>query len=441
MKYEIAEELNKNMLHNKWTRGKEFWLQRKSDDLIEHSIMGAMLQNYGINPVTGKAEPIPNLKEMFKDHPEYKNVEWKSLFESINMDTDKPYIINQHTGEKINERVFISFRNKVRGVSSKVKGNMSQEDIAAYKTTLIGKTMMQFRGWIPAMLRHRLKNQQYDVNMEDFEVGTWIAAFNMIKAGGLKAGGMFMSEVLPFIRHRYDFAYNSKVIDERFALWKDQNPAEFVEFMKSYDLDPNNDEDVAKAEEMMKKKLAKEYIAGLKSLAKEVQMYLALYSIMLLVMYGSADDERKTNPLIKGAINLAERAMLEIGFFIPGLDWATTGNFEMQKMVSRSPIPAMDIINSGLGLFSNTAGEVQDVFAGISPFEDKQFKWMDMPDEAWGNPFVMETEKDKKPVLYYTRDFLPGVKGLTKSIGMFNTTEQPDTWWDWLTQDDSKVYK
>lgn len=441
-KHHRAKEINSSTIRNKYTRGGEYWLQQKSDDLIEHSVMGAMLQNYAINPITNKAEPIPSLKKFFKDHPKYGDIEWVSLMDSIKMENGKePTILNQHTGEHIDAKTFISFRNKVRGVSAKVKGNMSAEDTAAYRTTLLGQLLMQFRGWIPAMLRHRAKEQKYDPTMEEIEVGTWRAAFTMIKAGGLKTGALFLAETLPWVRNRFNFAYDSKIIKEKFATWKDDNPEDFAEFMRNYDLNPNSEEDVAKAEEMMKETFAKEYISGIKSLAKELQLYFGLYLLYLLVMYGVDDETRKDNPAVKGMTNLIERAMLEIGFFIPGLDWATTGNLEMYKMASRSPIPAMDTIKSALNLMSNTVAETSDLVAGVSPFEDKTFQWMKMPDKAFDNPWVMEEKKDKSPVLYYTRNFIPGAKGVTKTLGVFNTTEKPDTVWDWLWSTDDKVYK
>ena len=92
-----------------------------------------------------------------------------------------------------------------------------------------------------------------------------------------------------------------------------------------------------------------------------------------------------------------------------------------------------------MGFIQNTVGETIDILSGISPFENEKYVFLEMPDEPFGDPFYMDVKKDKKSLFYYTRDFVPGAKGISKTVGMFNTTEESDTIWDWIT--DSRVYK
>jgi hypothetical protein len=38
----------------------------------------------------------------------------------------------------------------------------------------------------------------------------------------------------------------------------------------------------------------------------------------------------------------------------------------------------------------------------------------------------------------YTSQFIPGAKGIADFIGIFNTTDQKDTVWDWMVGDSKR---
>jgi hypothetical protein len=443
---EIANEINANALRNKYTKGGAYILQRRSEDILDHTILLAMMDNFSIDPITNKAERIDFLKDKYKDDSKYGDkFEWPTIKKMIEFKDNIGKIINPFTGKEFGEKEFISFRRKVQEVGKKTRGNMSEEDIAGYKTTLVGQVLMQFKGWIPAMLRERVKKQQYDVSTEEFEVGSWIALFQMVKAGKAKAATELMANMIPFLNTKFGFTKDSPVFDQLYSKWKDQNPEDFAEMMYKYGLDPNDDNDVIKADELVKKEFINEYVGKVKGAAKELQMYLMFMLIMLTIMWAAGDDDDEDkNPVIRGAISLLERSMLEVGFFLPGFDYLSTwavmgkGELEMAKMISKGPIPALGMVTDGLKGAANTLSETLDIVAGISPFEDKYFSLFNIGDDPFENPFNPKIERDSAPMFKYTSQFIPGAKGIADFIGIFNTTDQKDTVWDWMVGDSKR---
>ena len=131
--------------------------------------------------------------------------------------------------------------------------------------------------------------------------------------------------------------------------------------------------------------------------------------------------------------------MLEVGFFLPGFDYMSTqaimgkGEFEMMKMISKGPVPSLGLINDTLKGVVNTVSEAIDITTGISPFEDKYFDLFNIGKDPFSNPFNPQIKRDSAPMFKYTSQYIPGVKGISDLLGIFNTTEKEDTIWDWIS--------
>jgi len=172
--YEKANEVSINSLNKKFKQDYAYVLQRWSDDAIDNTMLTAMMMDYGIDPKTGRTYPIKRLKTLYKDDPKYGgDFEWKSLWESVDMENvidgeKKPIIRSQHTNETISKSTYTDFRRKARHNATKTKGNMSDDDIAGYKRHVLGRLLMQYKGWLPAMARERIKNEEYNMTMEEF---------------------------------------------------------------------------------------------------------------------------------------------------------------------------------------------------------------------------------------------------------------------------------
>jgi hypothetical protein len=74
----------------------------------------------------------------------------------------------------------IRFRNKVMKVNKKIMGNMDPNDYAAIKRYMLGRALMQFRNWLPAMFEERWGRARFDYDLEMWTEGRYRTGYKYI---------------------------------------------------------------------------------------------------------------------------------------------------------------------------------------------------------------------------------------------------------------------
>lgn len=424
MSYEKANGISLSKLREKTKQDYGYFFQRWSDDVIDNTTLSAMMMDYGIDPITGKTYPLTRLKEIYSKYEgvddngnKFSEIEFKSLWDMIEMTGDKvkendsPIIINQFTGEKISDKTYTNFRRKATGMIARVKGNMSADDIAGYKTHAIGRLIMQFRGWIPATVRERFKGQQYNLTMEQMEVGRLVAVKNLVGKNLKDKAFQFAKEMIPFLNGQFD--KNNESMRTQYDLFIADNP----------NLAP--DDSNPSLEQVTYEQYVNSHISEVRALAKELQMYFALAGMLGLLSLAAGDDELKENPLLRAPVALIDRAMLELGFFIP-----VFGMSEQAQLFTRAPAASISLFTSAASTVKNTFTESYDLFTGA--------KWDEttvptLGDKSWTLDY--SPRKDASILGYHTVQWIPPAKFITNVTGIMGTTERTDTWYDYLTTD------
>jgi hypothetical protein len=426
LSYETANSVSISDMRKRLAKDPSYWFQRTSDDLIENTVLSAMLMDYGIDPVSGKTYPLSRLKEQYKD------VKFKSLWDmtfmktdSITMPdgsvkeikiTDSPRMINQFTGNEIDDKTFTDFRRKAKQMVARTKGNMSAEDIAGYKTHVAGRLIMQYRGWMPATIKERVKSEQYNLTMEQFEVGRWMAAYEVVYKGGVKSMKSFLQQMVPFMNDGFKDGINDPAhpLQAKYKQFLADNP--------HLTPDPAN----PKLEQVTYEQYYNTYVSELKALAKEVQIYLALTVALLAIMFAVGEDELEETPWLRGIVTYLDRVQMELGFFlpVPGL-----GFDETMEIFTRKPIAAFDSVTGALNIIENTLTETWDTLTGAG--------WKESTLPQFGDdPFSFDfgPRADKAHILYYSHQFIPPLKFLNSFLDVSRTTEKTDTVWDYIGQ-------
>lgn len=75
---------------------------------------------------------------------------------------------------------FSDFRSKIKGVSKKILGNSTRDDINNIRSTVYGSALMQFRNWIPEMVEERIGGLQYDDELQSWTYGKFNVFFSKI---------------------------------------------------------------------------------------------------------------------------------------------------------------------------------------------------------------------------------------------------------------------
>jgi hypothetical protein len=376
------------------------------------------MNNYGINPETGQVERLDKLKEKFENDSSYANFEWKSMWDSMEEFTNakgekEMRIVNQHTGKTItpkygeklagdelkennkNMNTFMSMRRVTMSMSSRVKGTQSSEDTASWKHTVIGQVFGQFRSWMVPTVNERLKREQYNMSMDEFEVGRWTAIYNVAGNSLLNSCKLLAKSLIPFVNKDFDDDTNIKM-KEMYDLFIENNPdfADKVSF-KDY---------------------LNEYKGQMRSLSREIKIFagiLLVHAALLPLLFPGDDDEDK-GIVFNSISGVLGRLTTELGFYLPAP--FTPGMTEFKKLISKDPMPLTRALDDVGNIVGNTYDETRDLIFG----ED--------------------SNRDKTPALYYGASVF-GMKNAFKYIGITDTDEKTNSIWEWLTDDNEHSRK
>ena len=162
-----------------------FIIQRTTDKAVQYPIAMALMLNHMVED--GK---IIDIQQFVKAKYDYNNTfynlpdnEQKILRDKIDaevkelQDKRSLYVIGkvdektkafEIPGIDKESETMSEFKSKIKGVTKKILGNNSRDDINGIRTTMLGTAAMQFRNWMPEMVEDRFGGLQYDD-----ELGVW----------------------------------------------------------------------------------------------------------------------------------------------------------------------------------------------------------------------------------------------------------------------------
>lgn len=329
-----ANNLSVNEAEKFFTYDKIYTLQKGGDSLVINSILLAMLQSHGISP-DGKIKHLSELEKGSKSIKDLSEIKDGNLY--IKGLTDSA-----------DNKEYLKFRNKVLEVSKKVMGMSPTHDVRLVNQYIWGRAFMQFRNWIPRMASERGGSLKYNVNLETFEQGRYIAfkefignniAKNSVKTLGMLVGiGNNMEEVF---ENKFDLLSNEK---RNFLITKMGG-------------DINNSEDIEKAKQAYVKMMK----GNVKATVMELQALLSVFGLLLLVKGGDDDDEEKEG-LRKFALTTLTRFNNELSFFVNPVSF---------NAILKSPFGVTATLTDITNFTGHFLGEGTGVLIGDQEMQDK----------------------------------------------------------------------
>ena len=168
-----ADYRTKHLTNDKW-----FKFLSDTDRALDAISAYAMSLNYGVDPATSKVKLLSKLPEGTKSINELieftEDPKWESAILNVSSSARDRYITKV---EGLTPAGELSFRNKSRGIGDKIKGTMTDEDIALFNNTILMKYMMHYKSWLPGIAMEHFGSTRYDYILEGFDEGTWISTF------------------------------------------------------------------------------------------------------------------------------------------------------------------------------------------------------------------------------------------------------------------------
>jgi hypothetical protein len=165
-----------------------FIVQRATDKAVQYPIAMALMLNHMVED--GK---IVDIQQFVKNKYDYNNTfynlsdaEQSTLRDKIDKEVEELqnkrslYNIGSYDektksfeipGIEKESETMSDFKSKIKGVTKKILGNNSRDDINGIRTTMLGASMMQFRNWMPEMVEDRFSGLQYDDELQTWTYG------------------------------------------------------------------------------------------------------------------------------------------------------------------------------------------------------------------------------------------------------------------------------
>lgn len=180
--YREANDLYAKRMTRMFTMENMFAFLRKPDEVLDDLTLLAMARNWGFDK-EGKLMRIDKLRKLQPDA--------KTIWEATTINEDGSLMI-----EGLSMNGFTDFRMAVKRVGAGIKGNMSEEDIMAFKTNIVTSMMMQFKNWMPGFLNERFGGMRYDAKYDITEQGRYPAFFSAFNKEAEKGIGEWLTTIV-----------------------------------------------------------------------------------------------------------------------------------------------------------------------------------------------------------------------------------------------------
>jgi predicted kinase len=322
----ILQEGNKSQLINELSisntnklinTDNAFIIQRMSDKAVQYPVAIAMMMNHMVE--NGEIVDIQQfVKNKYNYNTTFYNLsesEQKSMRAKIDAEVKqlqdtKSLLAVGKLDEKTKEfdipgiektsDTFIKFRSKIMGVTKKILGNNTREDINGIRTSLWGQAVMQFRNWMPEMAEERFAGLKYDDELQTWTYGKMNLFFSELFSK--RAPMLLKSIITGFGTNAIAAAKESYYNRKREALEKGEDftitEGEYIDL----------------------------YLANIKSELTELMTILAFTSAILTIGTAAGDDEDESSGMKKYLARATRKYLAEFAFYYNPKEFTTLVN-------------------------------------------------------------------------------------------------------------------
>ena len=321
---------------------------RSADRAVQTANFYAFLKNSVV--IDGK---VLNAREYLRTLPEYKNKydgsseDRKAFNEKFDEEVKK--LIEEKGVQKLAKIVdgkftipgvdrmsnsVLDLRRKVQQLSKDAMGNLSDDDVRLINMTILGKSFMVFKNWIPRLVDVRFGGLKYNSASDAYEWGRMRTVMSLIQTRML---GSFKS--LHDVYTGNDAGI--KLIREAYEKKAEQYK---LETGKTLEMDETLFIDL--------------YTSNIKGSAIDLMFLLGLFSLVTALMLVAPDDDE--DPMIinqhKFISKIADKLRDELMYFY--------NPTSILNLVGSGPFPAMSLVNNGFKAITNFLTEMYGLTTG-----------------------------------------------------------------------------
>lgn len=360
-----------------------------ADRINDRRLLVAMLFNHAVDE--------NGMIQRLEDMPEGT----KPLAETMEVEDGK---VTKELDQSVRNQIKMRFLGEVRGI----RGDMSNLGIAAYQDNLVLSMIMQFKSWMPAMVRDRFGSKvKYDIYTGKYETGRYLTTIRgaiMSKEDVAEDlawttlavnAASSLKGLLTTLVGLDDYALSEKTREKKIieGKWNKEGPQEerYQRRRKKYESEYRFIKENA-VDPMIKNMPIEKFYQlqqmAVRSTIAEVRAVLALMLLSMAMGWKGDDDKEwyKETWASRRAHDLLARTLLETAMFINPAELAN---------LNRSVVPVLGLLENFIKLGYNMADESADLLTG-DMFEKGDY----------AQPF------------HYTLKFVPGANNIKWMLGL-----------------------
>ena len=345
---QLNKYIDQRLLMAPWSYGQE---------RLDNHITVAMAHSYGIDS-NGNVRLLENL-------PEEQRI---PIYERMKFDESTGAFTIEGLKEDQLSRAIMQFQQAVRAGQKRVAGTLSEEDIAYWQTTLVGKLLMQFKSWMPSILKERFGALRYNDILDVAEQGRYRVVW---ENNEYEDNANTMVYVLRttlntmgfVLKNLFTYGTPARMLGAKLSLNEGHLQKQYAMLKKKYENYPGMLEKMPTFESFVKMKEG-QIRAALGELEVLVLLTAAIYAL-------GADWDDDGEPMwsemwaTHQIYKVLNRTRTELSF--------TNNPIEYAKLVS-NPIPLTGLLTHTYKLVANTLDETRDVLINENDARDKTDK-------------------------------------------------------------------
>lgn len=354
-------------------------LMRKADNIIQYTNFLAMMDNAIV--IDGK---LVNARTYYNETPEYQNrynlsvaerKELENKYESKIKELVEKYGVIKNS-KIVNGKLVIEgastdsiykYRSLVQQVGKRLAGNISSNDENQIRMTVLGRSFMMFKNWIPGALYQRFQPLTYIVGTDSYEWGRMRMTYNYFfsaivpKVKSISAVISGTEEGLKIMSDLYE--------KERKNYYEKHNKELHISKTDFYDLVRQN----------------------LQAQIKDVILLLTLLALFLSAkaMAPDDDEDKATKNAYGYALRTIDNVVNEMSFYYNPAN--------IQHVLGGNLFPALGVFSDVTKALTNIGQEIFGMVFGVDEWKES----------AKPLKYIMKTFPVSKEMLNYLAIFYP----------------------------------
>ena len=332
-----ANETSVSKIVNANTLDKLYFIQRAADRAVQYPVAIALMKNSMVDENGAIVDISKYVKAKYNYNTEFYNLpeakrkelkdkieaevtklkEEKSIFSTAKIENDKLVI----PGVDVFSKDWADFRSKIKKVHKNILGNSTRDDINQIRTSQLGMAMMQFRSWMPQMVKERTGKLRYDKETDTYTFGK----------ARLFLGEIFSKRGVYLAKSIINLSGNSMI--------ESAKQKYLIERAKA--LEQGEEFNITEGE------FIDMYIGNIRSMMKELLVILGFASLLLYIK-PSGDDDDEYKGLRKYAARAVGRFNDEFSFYYLPTSFTDLVN---------KPLPVIGLANDFIYFTNNTFKE------------------------------------------------------------------------------------